>query len=72
MIVVIAVNAVLAAIVFTGLIVMIMRAIRTQDSPPAGSLPGPEGRPRPRSVAPLGLARPRAYAARRHRRTEGL
>ena len=33
MIVVIAVNAVLAAIVFTGLIVMIMRAIRTQDSP---------------------------------------
>jgi hypothetical protein len=38
MIVAIAVNAVLAAIVFTGLIVMIMRAIRTQDSPASVAL----------------------------------
>jgi len=40
----IAVNAVLAAIVFTGLIVMIMRAIRTQDSGAPIAVPAPARR----------------------------
>jgi hypothetical protein len=39
MIAVIAVNAVLAAIVFTGLIVMIMRTIRSQDSAAPAAVP---------------------------------
>ena len=53
MIVAIAVNAVLAAIVFTGLIVMIMRAIRTQDSPAPVAVSA-TARPRARSRARKG------------------